>query len=777
MKNRVTDSEQIDDFLSALFANVSWAEGDFVCFRGLPEKGSPAQGAPEEFFFEPSKEDYIAEAKILAERFEDKFYGFYVVPAVLSGRSGKKANVKLSPAVIVDIDSGKISEKFDHLKDGLGPPSMVVKSGGKTEAGEAKVHAYWVLTDPEDSTKQMESLRSAISDKGGTDRALVTVQQLIRVAGSCHGKFGEKNLCDLASVTFGNYEIGMLEWQSETMDVGPGGRCAMGGQMSFNPQSGVGSPDTSSALVSTVNAGGETTNRWTEFTRVAGHYIHTARQGDMTVEEARERAFGWAHSHMVPCWPQEQLERQFDGLLRKDVSDSGEIIPKISFKEAMDVTNEDLGLARWAPHRWMLKEKPKRKFIVEGLIMEGKPHLLAADGGVGKTFLLLDLCLKVAAAGHIPGQQWCGHDVVEGGSTILITNEDDQNELNIRLIDIDPDQLTKKIGDDMMVVPTVDSLGSFQLCSSDGSSSPAWNDFMELLKKQHAKKPIKLVCIDTLASSFHGDENSSQSAKEYMAQVARIKLEIGAAVVISHHVRKKGQMQGPVKNLEEMREAVRGSSALIGSFRVVLGAWACPDWKKRMSGMKMEPKKASLYHFGVCKANNPEMLDGYLTLARESSGMLIDVTAKDVLNTSIMDDNKIAALFEDQAWLLHAIKVAARDGYPYTSQSKTAANGLFKRANELPPKAQMGFRRMEQIRDELVKTGKLVLCAAKGSKSRVYLDAPDGKMATDSVGMELASGAYEPPVWADYAYDYQSKQVLHAPADHRGQMGMFRGGV
>jgi hypothetical protein len=95
---------------------------------------------------------------------------------------------------------------------------------------------------------------------------------------------------------------------------------------------------------------------------------------------------------------------------------------------------------------------------------------------------------------------------------------------------------------------------------------------------------------------------------------------------------------------------------------------------------------------------------------------------------------------------------------------KNAANGLYKRRNELPQILRgVGWREFGNLVEEALVKGLLVPCAVRGSKSKAYLDVPGGVLSSDEAGVVLAAGAYNhPPEWEDYYYDADAGEVVLA---------------
>jgi hypothetical protein len=60
----------------------------------------------------------------------------------------RAADVLQMQSLVVDLDSGDIPAKLDHLLHHLGRPTLIVESGGRTPEGVTKLHVWWKLTEP-----------------------------------------------------------------------------------------------------------------------------------------------------------------------------------------------------------------------------------------------------------------------------------------------------------------------------------------------------------------------------------------------------------------------------------------------------------------------------------------------------------------------------------------------------------------------------------------------------------------------------------------------------
>jgi hypothetical protein len=265
-----------------------------------------------------------------------------------------------------------------------------------------------------------------------------------------------------------------------------------------------------------------------------------------------------------------------------------------------------------------------------------------------------------------------------------------------------------------------------------------------MLEAMRSIEDLKLVIIDTLAATLHGDENGSNIVSEYLAAInGPVCGTLKSAAMVIHHVRKQGDE--PIATLNDMRNAIRGSTAILGNVRSGVGIWPASDYKQRMKQMHIVPAPNQMYMAGVVKANNPEMYAGVKTLLRGPGGLLLDVSNKDEVR--LRSDSELSA------WMLHGIVAAARAGFP---MCKTGANGVDARKGDLPPVLHVfGRPRITSIVDDLLGERRLVHCYGG------ILDAPDGPFALNSADAEKRKGAMPREDFGGLYYD-PDLNAIHA---------------
>jgi hypothetical protein len=726
-----------------LIPNEGW-----INLRGLGEKGTEKEGKfMEDKFIDLSigqqPQALIDEVTRNVERWTSNGIGSFIVPAILSDPRGTSKNVRSFRSVVVDLDNGDIEAKVGYLWNDIGEPTAIVCSGGEID-GVPKRHLWWTLAEQTEDVVELIKLRHELALKAGGDlqfglgtdqNPVGRAHQPVRIAGSVHNKNGKAKPVTL-SLTETIHDLGTLK---AAVLRAPYAFGAAPAALELPAQAKA--PREPIVFTEQVFEGGTDKNRWGQFNRVAGHYIRCARRGEISLEKAKELTEGWVLTQMLPPWPAEKIRAEFTGLLNKDTATHGPMLP------AKEAKPTDLVLSDWEVHKWApFGSTGVREFLVDKLIFNSLLQMLVAEGGAGKSYLLLDLALKVSAWSPGSGLTWLGHEVKDGGTVVYFTTEDDVNELKIRLGEIDKDNLRAVAGKKLIVVPLAQAGGAFPLVEYDPQTREArasrrWKPARDALM---AIPDLRLFIVDTLNSVMHGDENAAVVANEFIREVNALAHPMNIPVVASHHVRKAGDE--PIRNVEDMKEAVRGSSALISGFRAGIGIWACADQDRRLIAMDLPIKKKALWKAGVIKQNNPEYLEGELTLYRTPCGLLENVTALDPYASGNMNEHK--------AWLLLAIQEAASAGHPFSNATKNAGSGLYKRRHELPPIfSRTGPNELARIVEELLLSKQITSCAARGSKEKKWLDLPTGQFARDEAGAELESGAFTPPNWNLWRFD------------------------
>lgn len=167
-----------------------------------------------------------------------------------------------------------------------------------------------------------------------------------------------------------------------------------------------------------------------------------------------------------------------------------------------------------------LAESPRPlEVLVHGILCRRHVMLIAANAGIGKSYLLADLALAVATGGT-----WLGHRC-ERGRVIIVNPEqrDDDVDDQVRIV-------AKHRGFDVSELPRM----QLRTATTRGMLL----DF-EKLTETLRNYDVDLICLDSINALLDGDENNAGDVRRLYVAVDRLAEATGAAVVMMHHVTSK----------------------------------------------------------------------------------------------------------------------------------------------------------------------------------------------------------------------------------------------
>ena len=181
------------------------------------------------------------------------------------------------------------------------------------------------------------------------------------------------------------------------------------------------------------------------------------------------------------------------------------------------------------------KPLPKSKFLVDGLIPQGV-HLISGSAKIGKSWLMLDLALKLAA-----GEPFWGMETVKCG-VLYLSLEDTLARIQSRLM-----KLTDEAPSNLRFAVTAGTIGN-------GLDT-------EIGSYLHTYPDTKLIIIDTLQKIRSQKNNASGGmyASDYddISALKQISAARDVSFLLVHHLRK--QKDSDVFN------QVSGSSGITGA--------------------------------------------------------------------------------------------------------------------------------------------------------------------------------------------------------------------
>ena len=273
---------------------------------------------------------------------------------------------------------------------------------------------------------------------------------------------------------------------------------------------------------------------------------------------------------------------------------------------------------------YLLVPPPPMRWVLNGFLPLGIVAALVAQGGVGKSQLLMQLAYSLATGIALAGQ-W---PVGETGSVLMLCAEDSGDEIHRRV-----HRIHKQLGSGLSPAMQAKLKDNFLIRSMTGidvlltqamkNGEIVRTQLVEqlLLTAQQAKN-LKLIIIDPAARFRGGDENSNPHATRFVQVLEYLALTTGATVLIAHHTGK-----GATNSKETNQDASRGASALTDGIRWQMALTSLTSSSKRYKGL---PPNAR-HRYMVAKlvktnytAPQPEVLlfrgdDGYLQVIADPS--------------------------------------------------------------------------------------------------------------------------------------------------------------
>jgi hypothetical protein len=332
---------------------------------------------------------------------------------------------------------------------------------------------------------------------------------------------------------------------------------------------------------------------------------------------------------------------------------------------------------------------------------------------------MLELHRRVAFGQTVLAPDVFGGRVVATGTSVMVTSEDDANEVHRRIAALDAKaERMGSAGRKMLVVPLPSVGGARAFWREDKKRGLVeTDDFMRICEELMTITDLRLVTFDPLASFAHLPLNEDPAAGQFVCtSLSRLASETGASVLVAHHMRKT---QKPIENLGDARDAIRGSSALVDGVRLAYAMWPADEARaKRVCkeiGQEYTANKIVLG--GVVKSNGPAKRV-VSTLVRNEFGLLIDRTS--TIGAAAPGQGDLLAA------LIVAVEGAAVSGQPFT---KTGNTGLFAMRERLPLELRgISRHRLEGLAATAVENGSIMLCLASGTTAK-WLDVPGGPFA------------------------------------------------
>lgn len=306
----------------------------------------------------------------------------------------------------------------------------------------------------------------------------------------------------------------------------------------------------------------------------------------------------------------------------------------------------DWGMKRYAG------EPPEQQWLIDGILPRRVPGLISAIGGLGKSFILLDLAMKVAGGDQGMHQELAlGGRVAHNGKVVFFGAEDSANSMHRRIASIGGPNLRDRVADNLFVVPMPDAGGPTPLIVNAMGQYSVTTAFEEIRKQLLELGDIALIIIDPLQAFAAADINTDPAAGQFWwSLMSHLCVETNANILIAHHMRKDGAFN--ITKATQAREAIRGTTALVDGARWAYGLWAMNEADELVLAQKMDNIEAGVGQCAqgaVVKTN--DACDMHIrSFIRDDTGLLMDRTmdVQNILDASTkLDQGQTRAVFEE----------------------------------------------------------------------------------------------------------------------------------
>ncbi|WP_258869559.1 AAA family ATPase [Paracoccus thiocyanatus] len=539
------DPDEIARFMQVVFG---YCDG-LIPVRSFIDKGQGIDGRPHNIWVE-ANEAVAEKMATFATWAWREGAAVYVIPGTVAAPGqAKAAEILQMQSVVVDIDSGDIAAKRAHLERHLGPPTMVVESGGITPEGQQKAHVWWQLTEPAegDDLRRLCRLRGDIAAKIGGDMHFRSAHQPIRVAGSVYYKNNLKTLVRIVEFNEGR-ERDLAEFIEAVTDMPPAPGIDLSPDFSTPDK-----PAVADVLVTPVREGAQ--DDWSRFegaSAAIGHFIRMVHEGRMSRDEGWEGICGYNAAMLRPQWSIERLKRESERLWERHVGKYGPPLIRLDAGAPgpMEMPAFTLGAL-------LDDESPMPEDIIAPRVLT--PGGLLVLGGapkVGKSDLLISWLVHMAA-----GQPFLGFTPPRPLRIFYLQAEIQYHYLRERLKQIAlPPEVLAAARDSFVATPKLK-----MLLDNDSSVRVA-----RAVQTAFPAAPVDIICIDPIRNLFDGGpdgggENDNTAMMFFLkdrVEILREAVNPDAGVILAHHTRKATKHQ--VK--DDPFLALSGASALRGFY-------------------------------------------------------------------------------------------------------------------------------------------------------------------------------------------------------------------
>lgn len=538
----IPDPAQIATFIDVVCGHCD----GLIPVRAYVDKGQDLNRVPQTIWTpaDAAAAPKIAEFSRLAA---DAGMGVFVVPGTVAEiGQAKAADVRQMQTILVDLDSGDINAKRDHLALHLGEPTLEIASGGLTAEGQCKLHLYWRLSEPAagDDIALLCRVRGEIAGKVGGDLSFRSAHQPIRVAGSIYRKGGERRLVNIL------HHRGANEAHLEEVAAAVTAMPMLPGLIAaIHPSTSKPSLDT--ILTNPVHEGGE--DAWTRFdgaSAAIGHYVRMVHEGRLSKAEGWEAICAFNAAMLRPSWPLERLREEADRISKRHRERNGPAAAATVARAPRSLPALSLGA--------LLDDSGPMPddIIAPRVLTPGGMLVVGGAPKVGKSDFLICMLVHLAA-----GRPFLRFTPPRPLRIFYLQAEIQYHYLRERLQAIRLDQQVMAAARDNLIVTPKLNL----LLDEKGVALA-----IDAIARYFPDAPPDIICIDPIRNVFDGGpdgggENDNAAMLFFLQQrveALRDAAAPDAGLILAHHTKKLTKKQVG----EDPFQALSGASSLRGFY-------------------------------------------------------------------------------------------------------------------------------------------------------------------------------------------------------------------
>ena len=193
-----------------------------------------------------------------------------------------------------------------------------------------------------------------------------------------------------------------------------------------------------------------------------------------------------------------------------------------------------LGLIGINPFAWEGAPIPERRWCIPDYIPHATVTLFSGDGAQGKSLLALQLAVARAL-----GRDWIGL-LPEPGRTLVLSAEDDADEMHRRLDDIRHGAAWADLGD----IRLVDLVGEDSILGEPVKGRITPTKVYEMLDADMSVFRPGLTVLDVLAAMFAGEENDRAQVRQFANLLKHLAKKHDCAILLLAHPSLTGMNTG-----------------------------------------------------------------------------------------------------------------------------------------------------------------------------------------------------------------------------------------